>query len=75
MSLVPFLHMGWDLKGICRAANGVPFLLEPAVAQQVVERVLPAGLVLVRSPLLQVREVGVLLELGTSLCMLVRAQK
>jgi hypothetical protein len=29
---------------------------QPAVAQQVVERVLPAGLVLVRSPLLQVRE-------------------
>jgi cullin-associated NEDD8-dissociated protein 1 len=28
---------------------------QPAVAQQVVERVLPAGLVLVRSPLLQVR--------------------
>lgn len=30
---------------------------QPAVAQQVVERVLPAGLVLVRSPLLQVRQV------------------
>jgi ribosomal protein L14 len=48
--------------------------VEPAVAQQVVERVLPAGLVLVRSPLLQVRECGARVKFGASSCILICAQ-
>jgi hypothetical protein len=68
------LHAG----GVCHMVLGITSrqwpaiqgvgILEPAVEQQVVERVLPAGLVLVRSPLLQVRELVVWLTFGAVLC-------